>query len=145
MRKKWLVLPLLLLSGDLFAANVNFDQYKGNVVYLDFWASWCGPCRNSFPWMERMQERYGKQGLKIIAVNLDQEPALAKKFLQEFPVQFQVKYDPDGKIAEQFGVQAMPTSFLIDRTGKKIEKHNGFFTNKSSQYETEIESLLGEK
>ena len=90
-----------------------------------------------------MQQRYGDKGLKIIAVNLDQEPQLAKKFLQQFPVDFEIQYDPKGDMAEKFGVQTMPTSFLINRDGKAVKKHNGFFKSKSDEYESEIASLLG--
>ena len=143
MRKILLTFTLLLLSPHLWAADIDFDKLKGKVVYLDFWASWCGPCRNSFPWMEQMQQRYGDKGLKIIAVNLDQEPQLAKKFLQQFPVDFEIQYDPKGDMAEKFGVQTMPTSFLINRDGKAVKKHNGFFKSKSDEYESEIASLLG--
>lgn len=144
MRKLLLAFALVMLSGNLLAADIDFDKLKGQVVYVDFWASWCGPCRNSFPWMQSMEQRYGKHGLKIIAINLDQEPQLAKKFLKDIPVTFQIEYDPKGELAQKFGVQAMPTSFLIDRTGKAREKHNGFFDDKRSQYEAEIAQLLGE-
>ena len=91
-----------------------------------------------------MQARYGDRGLKIIAVNLDQEPQLAQKFLREIPVRFQIEYDPKGTLADQFGVKAMPTSFLIDRSGKTRIRHDGFFEGRRAQYEDEIARLLRE-
>ena len=89
----------LLLSFSALAADINFDQLKGKVVYLDFWASWCGPCRDSFPWMEAMHKKYAAQGLEIIAVNLDQEPELAQKFLKQYAPDFRIEYDAKGEMA----------------------------------------------
>ena len=113
----------LLLSFSALAADINFDQLKGKVVYLDFWASWCGPCRDSFPWMEAMHKKYAAQGLEIIAVNLDQEPELAQKFLKQYAPDFRIEYDAKGEMAGQFGVDTMPTSFVIGRDGKARKKH----------------------
>ena len=88
---KWLGASLLAFSSILTHADtLNLDQYKGKVVYVDFWASWCGPCRESFPWMKKMQQQYGKDGLVIIAVNVDQDKKLADKFLTEFKPEFSV-------------------------------------------------------
>jgi len=126
-------------------AGVNFDELKGKVVYVDFWASWCGPCRQSFPWMDEMHRKYAAQGLEIVAINLDQEPELAKKFLAAMKPQFRIEYDPEGKLAGEFGVETMPTSYLIDRTGKARSRHKGFHDRKRAGYEQEIRELLGEK
>jgi cytochrome c biogenesis protein CcmG, thiol:disulfide interchange protein DsbE len=140
-------LSAVILFGNISAtqaAEIDFSQYKGKVVYLDFWASWCGPCRNSFPWMTAMQHQYAPQGLQVIAVNLDQEPELAKKFLAEFNVNFPIEYDAQGTLAEQFSVETMPTSFLLDRDGKARFKHKGFHDDKMRSYENEIRQLLKE-
>ncbi len=137
-------LAALCLSVNALAADVDFDQLKGKVVYLDFWASWCGPCRNSFPWMEAMQQQYADQGLEIIAVNLDQEPELAQKFLSEYQPTFRIEYDASGSMAEQFAVDTMPTSFLIGRDGKARKKHKGFHADRKAAYESEIRTLLEE-
>ena len=104
-------------------------SHKGKVVYLDFWASWCGPCRKSFPWMNTMQQQYQPQGLVIISVNVDNEKALAEEFLAEVPTNFTVFYDPKGKVARKFKLRGMPSSYLIDRTGKMVSAHVGFFCN----------------
>ena len=134
----------LALPFKAMAADIDFDQLKGKVVYLDFWGSWCGPCRESFPWMEAMHEKYAAQGLEVIAVNLDQEPELAQKFLQKYAPQFRIEYDASGDMAGQFGVDTMPTSFLIGRDGKARKKHKGFHAERKAAYETEISALLEE-
>ncbi|HNI62796.1 MAG TPA: TlpA disulfide reductase family protein, partial [Agitococcus sp.] len=134
---KWLGASLLALSSTLTHADtLNLDQYKGKVVYVDFWASWCGPCRESFPWMKKMQQQYGKDGLVIIAINVDQDKKLADKFLSEFKPEFNVLFDKDGKLAEDFKVSSMPSSYVLDREGKPRFKHKGFHLDKQSQYET---------
>ena len=140
---KWLGASLLALSSTLtHADNLNLDSYKGKVVYVDFWASWCGPCRESFPWMKKMQQQYGKDGLVIIAINVDQDKKLADKFLSEFKPEFNVLFDKDGTLAADFKVSSMPSSYVLDREGKPRFKHKGFHLDKQSQYETELNSLL---
>jgi thiol-disulfide isomerase/thioredoxin len=116
----------------------------GKVVLLDFWASWCSPCLHSFPWMNELQRRHGAEGLVIVAVNLDQDRALADAFLQKVPARFRVEYDAAGAVARQFGVQAMPTSFLIDRSGQVRLRHAGFKEKQREEREAEIVQLLKE-
>ncbi|HTE41149.1 MAG TPA: TlpA disulfide reductase family protein [Steroidobacteraceae bacterium] len=112
---------------------------KGKVVLLDFWASWCGPCRQSFPWMGELQRRYGDAGLVVVAINLDQDRTLAAEFLTATPAGFRIEYDPQGVLATKFGVTAMPTSVVIDRTGEVRERHRGF---KQAQQAAREQSLL---
>jgi thiol-disulfide isomerase/thioredoxin len=127
----------------------NFDKliasHKGKVIYLDFWASWCGPCRKSFPWMNEMQEKHQQQGLIIISVNLDNNKVLADDFLAEVPANFSVFYDPKGKVARKFKLKGMPSSYIIDRTGKMVSAHIGFTESKKIKYEEELIMLLNEK
>jgi cytochrome c biogenesis protein CcmG/thiol:disulfide interchange protein DsbE len=122
----------------------DLDALHGRVVYLDFWASWCAPCRHSFPWMEGMKNQYEAKGLTIIAVNLDQERAAADTFLRRFHPGFEIRFDPQGLWAAQFGIQGMPTSILIDRHGVARFTHIGFRPNDGSTYERQIEQLLAE-
>jgi len=122
--------------------SVSLNQYKGQVVYLDFWASWCGPCRQSFPWMNEMQQRYGARGFKVIAVNLDKEQALREKFITTIPPKFTIAFDPEGTVAEQYGVQGMPSSYLIDRNGNIYAHHLGFREKDTAELEKTIQSLL---
>ncbi|MCB0348764.1 MAG: TlpA family protein disulfide reductase, partial [Bdellovibrionales bacterium] len=112
------------------------------VVYLDFWASWCAPCKLSFPWMEKMQTKYKDKGFVVVTINLDSEKKDAATFLKPFKVNFVVEYDPEGKLAEAYSVEAMPTSVVFDRNGKKVSTHLGFDTVKAEKYEKEIKSLL---
>jgi cytochrome c biogenesis protein CcmG, thiol:disulfide interchange protein DsbE len=123
-------LALGVVAGAPMAAvdePLNLDSFKGKVVYLDFWASWCGPCLESFPWMNRLQSELGGSGLVVIAVNVDRERAVAEQFLRRHPAQFRIVYDPEGKLPEKFGVRGMPTSFLIERNGRIQFQHEGFF------------------
>jgi cytochrome c biogenesis protein CcmG/thiol:disulfide interchange protein DsbE len=124
--------------------EIELNKLQGQVVYLDFWASWCSPCRKSFPWMKAMQSRYGRDGLKVIAVNLDKKRELAERFLEELQAQFTVAFDPDGKVAEQYQLMGMPTSFLIDRQGKIHSTHVGFREPDKGRMEAEIEALLSQ-
>jgi thiol-disulfide isomerase/thioredoxin len=143
----------LCLSSVSFAETTaeknvlqNFEtlisSHKGKVIYVDFWASWCGPCRKSFPWMNNIQEKYQQQGLVIISVNVDNNKALADKFLAEIPANFTVFYDPKGKVARQFKLKGMPSSYIIDRSGKVISTHVGFSQSKKTKYEQELIALL---
>lgn len=120
------------------------DKYEGKVVLVDFWASWCEPCLRSFPWMNDMQRRHGDAGLVVVAVNLDQERGLADAFLKKTPANFHLEFDAAGELARRFGVQAMPTSFLIDRSGKVRIRHAGFRDKQRAERERQIEDLLKE-
>ena len=127
------------------ALEQALNKHKGKVVYLDFWASWCGPCRKSFPWMNNIQKKYQQQGFSVISINLDANKGLAEKFLLEIPANFPVIYDPKGKIAKHFNIQGMPSSILIGRDGQIKLHHTGFFKKNIPQYQQEIEQLLAAK
>lgn len=124
--------------------KIHFQDYQGKVILLDFWASWCGPCRQSFPWMNEMQAKYAGQGLAIIAINLDSESDVAREFLTEVPASFVLGFDPEGKSAEAMQVEAMPMSYLIDRHGQIRYRLMGFNSEKKSEHETHIQTLLSE-
>jgi len=121
---------------------IELKDLKGEVVYLDFWASWCGPCRKSMPWLNRMQEKYDDAGFRVIGVNLDKERELADEFLQTVPVNFQLVYDPEGKLASQYQLLGMPNSFMIGRDGMIQQRHVGFMESKLAEYEEQILQLL---
>ncbi|MCG9695381.1 TlpA disulfide reductase family protein [Shewanella sp. Isolate11] len=124
--------------------NVTLEQYQGKVVYVDFWASWCGPCRKSFPWMNAMHAKYAAQGLVIVAINLDTDKALAEEFLTKLPAEFKIYFDPETKAAEAFDLQGMPSSYLFNKKGELVQNHVGFFEEYAAQYEQELVSLLKE-
>lgn len=118
------------------------EPVSGKVVWVDFWASWCVPCRRSFPWLNAMHEKYRDQGLQIIAVNLDRDRAAADGFLAEVPAQFALRFDPAGELAKSFEVQAMPSSFVMDAAGNVIDRHFGFKLADAEEYERGIQAAL---
>jgi cytochrome c biogenesis protein CcmG, thiol:disulfide interchange protein DsbE len=123
---------------------VEIAALHGKVVYLDFWASWCVPCRQSFPWMQMMQADYAGRGLTVIAVNLDHDRADADSFLRRYQPAFSVRFDPQGEWAEHFKVRGMPSSVLIDRQGTVRFSHIGFRPADGPRYEEQIKQLLAE-
>ena len=124
------------------APRIDLDQYRGRVVVIDFWASWCKPCRQSIPWLNDLHARYARQGLVVIGVNVDAERADAERFQRDVPIGFDVVYDPQGRLAEQFHVQGMPSSFVFDRHGKLAQTLLGFQEARREQHESEIRDLL---
>ncbi|GLX83277.1 TlpA disulfide reductase family protein [Thalassotalea eurytherma] len=122
--------------------NAKLASLRGQVVYVDFWASWCGPCRESFPWLNEMQAIYKDQGFSVVSVNVDAQKSFALEFLATFPADFEVIYDPKGKIARKYDLRGMPSSFIVDRQGQVVATHVGFNDTKKQQYQQEILSLL---
>tara|TARA_R110001592_G_scaffold112966_2_gene311624 strand:- start:5570 stop:6046 length:477 start_codon:yes stop_codon:yes gene_type:complete len=110
----------------------NLQDYQGKVVYLDFWASWCGPCRASFPFMNDLLAEYGDD-LAVVTINLDEDRDNADEFIADFKPNFPVFFDSKGSVASQYGVSGMPNSFLFDRNGELILKHMGF-TKKDPEF-----------
>jgi len=129
--------PTFSLPGR--TGTVSLDSLRGRVVYVDFWASWCEPCRRSFPWLNTLRERYADRGLTIVAINLDKDRRTADAFLEKFPTSFLVAYDPAGKTAEAYRVSAMPSSFLIGPTGTLLSSHAGFDPRKTGAIEALIQ------
>ena len=119
--------------------------HKGKAIYVDFWASWCGPCKQSFPWMNAMQDKYGAKGLQVIAVNVDAKRADADRFLLKTPATFQIAYDPTGDSARRYAVKAMPTSLLIDRNGRVSYVHAGFRDEDRADLEAKINDALNKR
>lgn len=150
MMKTLVTFIFLLISGTgiVQAAEVNnisdfsLDKYQGKVVYLDFWASWCKPCQKSFPWMNDLQKKYPAEKFQVVTVNLDKKSEDMYEFLKRIPADFVVYHDPSGSIAQQFKLPGMPTSFIINKSGKPLKKHVGFFKDKITVIEAEIEALL---
>jgi cytochrome c biogenesis protein CcmG, thiol:disulfide interchange protein DsbE len=124
---------------------VALESLRGKVVYVDFWASWCGPCRRSFPWMNEMQQKYGDKGLAIVAVNVDKKRADADKFLAQLPATFPVVFDEAGASPLAFGVKGMPSSYLIDARGNVVLVERGFLDEGRAQLEDRIKALLASR
>ena len=125
--------------------EIKLSKYKNKVVYVDFWASWCIPCKQSFPWMSQMQSRYRDQGFEIIAINLDDNRAAANEFLSQLSPEFTIAYDPQGAVAQLYELSVMPTSFLLDRKGELSYVHRGFKGSDRDEMEARIKELVSKK
>ena len=134
--------PAFSLPG-WHGSTVALADFAGKVVYVDFWASWCGPCRQSFPWMKAMHDRYASKGLTIVAINLDKERGDADEFLHQFAAPFLVAFDPSGATAESFHVGAMPSSFIVGPTGAILHAAAGFDAKEAPALEQKIKEALG--
>lgn len=122
---------------------VSLSQYRGKVVYLDFWASWCAPCLKAIPEIEAMRKELGSAGFAVVAVNLDQTPKKALRFLEKNPVGYPSASDPKGRLPKQYGVDTMPTSYVIDGEGIIRLVHRGFQRGDGVKLRAEIRKLLG--
>ena len=126
--------------------GLDLTPYRGKVVYIDFWASWCAPCRQSFPYLTWLKSTYGEKDLVVITVNVDHSRTKADAFLQEMrSSDLTVVYDADGQIASSLPVKGMPTSILIDRNGQQRFVHTGFFQEQIPTYNSHVTELLSEK
>ena len=122
-------------------AMLNLDQYKGKVVYLDFWASWCVPCQQTFPWMDAMQKKY-PDDIVFIAVNFGENPEDTQEFLQRFPADIKFVYDPLMQIASEYGIPGLPYSFIYGREGDLLGKHAGFSGGSEINLEAALNNLF---
>ena len=136
--------PLFSLPSIKTTQQVTLSDYKGKVIYLDFWASWCAPCRVSFPILDNLHQTYQKDGFEVVAINLDEEPEAAQRFLKDYPASFTVLRDAIGHVPENYYVEAMPSSFLIDRKGIIRHIHEGFSRTDEADLKQKIEMLLAE-
>ena len=138
----WLVALCCSLHAGAGTPTLELDRYRGKVVVLDFWASWCKPCRQSIPWLNEMKSRYANEGLVVIGVNVDAKHADAERFMRTVPIDFDVVFDPQGELARRYQLKGMPSSFVFDRAGKLVESRIGFREAQKSAHETELKRLL---
>jgi thiol-disulfide isomerase/thioredoxin len=160
------LLPALVLVSLLFASSaqatapgaaappfalptaggktVSLPPLRGRVVYVDFWASWCAPCRRSFPWMNELQSRYGKDGLAIVGINVDKRREDAERFLRDTPASFTIAFDAQGTTPAAYDVKGMPSSYLIDRNGHVVAVEEGFHDERRDEIEARIRALLAQ-
>jgi cytochrome c biogenesis protein CcmG/thiol:disulfide interchange protein DsbE len=134
------VAPEFELPGQ--SGITKLSDFKGKVIYLDFWASWCAPCRQSFPWMNEMQVKHGDKDFQIVAINLDMKPDDAQKFLAKQFVSFALAFDAKGQTPQKYGVKGMPSSFLIGRDGIVLARHMGFKEASRAELEQQMELAL---
>ena len=144
MKSKLAGITLLILCFCTFSAHSDSDiasileKHRGEVVLLDFWASWCAPCLKSFPWMNDLSRDLGTKGLTVIAINLDSDSGAARKFLDENPALFSVLIESGTHLAEELRVDTMPSSFLFSRNGELVHQQRGFQTKHSALYRSLI-------
>ncbi len=122
--------------------SVTLAELRGKVVYLDFWASWCAPCRRSFPWLNRLHVQYQPHGLEIVAVNIDRRREAAARFLEKTPALFRIALDPDSRVADRYGVEFMPSAYLINRQGHIIARHFGFREADKARWQAKVTAAL---
>lgn len=138
-------IPACTLSPIGESQNFDLNQYKGKVIYVDFWASWCGPCAKSFPFLNELHRQLKDQGLQIVGVNLDENVGDSKAFLAKYPASFTVAADVSKQCAKDFDVKAMPSSYIIDRKGVVQHIHLGFRPGEAQEIRGIVEKLLNEK
>lgn len=127
-------------AGDMVA----LDKLKGQVVMINFWASWCGPCRQEMPLLDQMYKRYSSLGFTLLGINVESDTKDAEQWLQKTPVSFPVLFDKENKVSEMYEVNAMPSSVFIDRQGKVRYLHRGYKAGDEGEYLNQIRALLKE-
>src|SRR6201993_1635308 len=124
--------------------EVSLAQYRGQVVMLNFWASWCGPCRQEMPLLESIYKKYNKLGFTLLGVNVEPDSKAADDWLKDTPVTFPVGYDKDSKVSQLYAVSGMPSTVIIDRKGNLRYLHHGYKPGDESEYLNSIRSLIRE-
>lgn len=127
---------------DLNGNTVTMDSFKGKVVFLDFWASWCGPCKEELPELELLYKKYGKDGFEVIGVSVDKSESNIAEFLKKRPVSFTILTNIKGDVAEAYGLPGMPTGYIIGKDGTIQHRHVGFAKAFLPVYDKEIVELL---
>jgi peroxiredoxin len=143
-------------AGDLSAPAPNFTlqsqtgetvslaDFRGDVVMINFWATWCGPCRKEMPHLEALHQRYSSLGFTLLGVNVEDNPKGAEKYLEETPVSFEILFDPANKVTALYDVVAMPSTVMVDRNGNMRYIHHGYLPGYENEYQTQVRALLRE-
>jgi peroxiredoxin len=130
--------------GAKSGQNVSLAQYKGQVVMLNFWASWCGPCRQEMPLLESIYKKYNRLGFTMIGVNVEPDSNAANEWLKQTPVSFPILYDKESKVSKMYDVAGMPSTVIIDRAGKVRMLHRGYKPGDENEYLDSIRMLVRE-
>ena len=135
--------PDFTLKG-LDGKNLKLSEYVGNVVFLNFWASWCAPCREEMPLLDALHQKYKDLGFVVLGVNVEEQTDLARSYISRRPVKFPILLDPQNQVSKAYNVIAMPTSVLIDRSGNMRYLHQGYKAGDEAQYSKMVKKLIRE-
>lgn len=124
--------------------NIRLAEQRGKVVMLNFWASWCGPCRKEMPLLDEMYQRYNKAGFELYGVNVEQSTADAEKLLKDLGTSFPILWDSDSKVSKLYQVNAMPTTIMIDKDGQVRYVNRGYKAGDEEKYREQIRELIRE-
>lgn len=124
--------------------NLSLAELKGQVVMINFWATWCGPCRQEMPLLEQIQAKYEPLGFTLVGINVEPDSGAAQQWLTKVPVTFPILFDRKNEVAESFGVEGMPSSVFIDRAGNVRYVHRGYRPGDEAKYADMIRSLVKE-
>ena len=127
-------------SGD----NLRLSEYRGDVVMINFWATWCGPCRQEMPLLDDLYSRYQRVGFSLLGVNIDDDSRRAMQMIEDLGVSFPVLFDESKQVSKLYQVEAMPVTILVDREGTVRHVHHGYKPGYEDNYLTEIRALLRE-
>ncbi|MBV8783757.1 MAG: TlpA family protein disulfide reductase [Gammaproteobacteria bacterium] len=130
--------------GSRDGKEVSLTQFHGQVVMLNFWASWCGPCRQEMPLLEGIYKKYGKMGFVLLGVNVEPDSQAAQEWLKQTPVSFPILFDKDSKVSKLYEVAGMPSTVIIDRSGKVRMLHRGYKPGDENEYQDSIRTLIRE-
>lgn len=122
--------------------SLKLDDYKGKVVLIDFWATWCGPCQKSMPFFNSLRNERQKDGFEIVAINVDEDQETARQFLLSHPVDYPIAFDPGGECPKAYQVAVMPSSYMLDKTGKVRYIHLGYRDSDQAELREHLQNLL---
>lgn len=124
--------------------NLKLSEFRGDVVMINFWASWCAPCRKEMPLLEDLYKKYNDLGFELLAVNVEEDSSQADKLLDDVHVTFPVLFDAENKVAKLYKVVAMPSTVIVDRDGGMRYLHRGYLPGYEVEYEKQIKELIRE-
>lgn len=124
--------------------NIKLSELRGQVVLINFWASWCGPCRQEMPLLDQMYQKYGELGFTLLGVNVEQDSADAQRMLHETPVTFPILFDTQNVVSKLYDVTAMPSTVIVDRDGNVRYVHKGYQPGYENEYQTQVRALVKE-
>lgn len=130
--------------ASMAGPTVNLDQYKGQVVMINFWASWCGPCRQEMPLLDQLYQQYADLGFALLGVNVEENPADAERMLKDTPVTFPILFDAENTVSQLYDVTAMPSTVIVDRDGNVRFVHKGYQPGYEDEYQTQVRALVRE-